>query len=155
MDIRMQPIGVIRSPFARKEDCPIQGVCLQDAPGEVEVFAEHAAGLQDIEGFSHLFLIYHFDRAGEIEYVRKTFLDDAAHGIYASRHPCRPNGIGMSLVRLTARRGNVLKVAGIDVLDGTPLLDVKPYVPKFDRADDATGGWTDRVNNRPKPPGRE
>lgn len=155
MDIVMHPIGVIRSPFATKDQCPIQGVTFQDAEGRVEVLAEHAEGLKDIEGFSHLFLIYHLDRAGEVQYVRKTFLDDAAHGIYASRHPCRPNSIGMSVVRLASREGSVLHIVGVDVLDNTPLLDIKPYVPKFDLVAEATGGWTEGVANRPKPAGRE
>ncbi|THB63879.1 MAG: tRNA (N6-threonylcarbamoyladenosine(37)-N6)-methyltransferase TrmO [Desulfovibrio sp.] len=155
MDIRMQPIGVIHSPFATKDECPIQGVYSPESRGRVEVFSEHEAGLQDIETFSHIYLLYLFDRAGKIEYVRKKLLDDAAHGIYASRHPCRPNSIGMSIVELKARQGNILVVDGIDVLDQTPLLDIKPYIPRHDHMNSACEGWIANVEFRPKPPGRE
>jgi tRNA-Thr(GGU) m(6)t(6)A37 methyltransferase TsaA len=88
--------------------------------------------LKGIETFSHIYLLYLFDRANAIILVRPTFLDDSTHGIYASRHPCRPNGIGMSIVKLIRRDGNVLIVEGADMLDETPLLDIKPYIPKFD-----------------------
>jgi tRNA-Thr(GGU) m(6)t(6)A37 methyltransferase TsaA len=111
--------------------------------------------LKDIEGFSHIYLFYFFDRAGRVELIRPTFLDDEPHGIFATRHPCRPNGIGMSIVRLLGRRKNVLTVEGIDVLDNTPLLDIKPYVPKFDAIAEASEGWTSGKNWRPKPGGRE
>ncbi|MCU0580605.1 MAG: TrmO family methyltransferase [Desulfobacterota bacterium] len=96
MNTALVPIGVIHSPFQDKEACPIQPVFAAEAEGRVEVFEEFAAGLQDVETFSHLYLLYLFDRSGEIKMVRPTFLDDAPHGIYASRHPCRPNGIGLS-----------------------------------------------------------
>jgi tRNA-Thr(GGU) m(6)t(6)A37 methyltransferase TsaA len=121
----------------------------------VEVFEKYAPGLKDIETFSHLYLFYRFDRAGEMELIRPTFLDDEPHGIFASRHPCRPNGIGISIVRLKSRDNNVLTVEGIDVLNDTPLLDIKPYVPQFDRIETATGGWTAGKEWRPKPEGRE
>jgi tRNA-Thr(GGU) m(6)t(6)A37 methyltransferase TsaA len=106
----------------------------------VEVFLQFAAGLKDIETFSHVFLLYAFDRAGEVELVRPTFLDDIPHGVFSSRHPCRPNGIGLSVVRLLERQDNVLVVSGIDVLDGTPLLDIKPYLPKYDAVESASMG---------------
>ncbi len=149
------PIGVIHTPFASKDECPIQSAYADDAEGRVEVFELFAAGLTDVEAFSHLFLLYLFDRAGEVQLVRSTFLDDETHGIYASRHPSRPNGIGLSVVRLLGRDENVLVVAGIDVLDGTPLLDIKPYIPRFDCVADASEGWLTTKSWRPKPPGRE
>jgi len=149
------PVGIIRSPFATKDEAPIQGAFVPDAVGQVELFPEYAAGLKDIEGFSHLFLLYRFDRAGEVALARPTFLDDEPHGIFAARHPCRPNGIGLTVVRLLGRYGNILTVAGIDTLDGTPLIDIKPYIPRFDAHPDAASGWFAGKEPRPKPPGRE
>jgi len=111
--------------------------------------------LKDIDTFSHIILLYLFDRAGEIKLVRPTFLDDEAHGVFASRHPCRPNSLGISVVRLLRRVENILEVEGIDVLDGTPLIDIKPYIPRFDCVPEANEGWVARKQWRPKPPGRE
>jgi tRNA (adenine37-N6)-methyltransferase len=151
----MKPIGIIHTQFKTKEECPIQPVFAAGSIGQLEVFKEYEQGLKDIEGFSHLFLIYQFDRSGEIKLVRPTFLDDEPHGIYASRHPCRPNCIGLSIVMLVKREGNILTIEGADMLDGTPLLDIKPYIPKFDSIPDASEGWTAGKGWRPKPGGRE
>jgi len=153
--MEINPIGIIYSPHKTKEQCPIQSAYSMEAEGRVEVYKEYTAGLKDIEMFSHIYLLYLFDRSGEIELVRQTFLDDEPHGIYASRHPCRPNGIGMSIVRLLKREGNDLIVNDLDVLDRTPLLDIKPYVPKFDIIDSASNGWMAERQWRPKPHGRE
>ena len=153
--MEVNPIGVIHSPFAAKEECPIQPAYASEAEGRVEVFAEFAAGLKDVETFSHIYLLYAFDRAGDVELVRPTFLDDTPRGVFASRHPCRPNGIGLSIVRLLERRGNVLIVSGIDVLDETPLLDIKPYMPMYDVVESASNGWADDLPWRPKPGARE
>ena len=154
-EFTLRSVGIIRSPFASKVDAPIQGAFVPDAVGQVELSPEYAAGLKDIEGFSHLILLYCFDRAGEVELVRPTFLDDEPHGIFATRHPCRPNGIGLTIVRLLGRAENILTVTGIDVLDGTPLIDIKPYVPRFDAHPEATSGWFAGKEARPKPVGRE
>ena len=151
----MKPIGVIRTPFTEKEGAPIQGSFHPEITGTVEVLAEYIEGLKDIELFSHIFLFYYFDKAGEIRLVRPTFLDDEPHGVFASRHPCRPNGLGMTIVRLVKREGAVLTVSGIDVLDKTPLIDIKPYVPKFDSYPDASEGWIAGKENRSKPTNRE
>ena len=151
----VRPIGVIHTPFVAKEEAPIQGAFVPDTVGRVILLPEYAAGLKDIEGFSHLFLLYHFDRAGKVELVRPTFLDDEPHGIFAARHPCRPNGIGMTVVRLLGREGNILAVAGVDMLDGTPLLDIKPYIPRFDAHPEAVPGWFADREPRTKPAGRE
>ena len=149
------PIGLITSPFDTKESCPIQPKAADGAVGTVTLFAPYADGLKDIEGFSHIYLIYLLDRAGEVTFVRSTFLDDTPHGIYASRHPCRPNSLGLSVVRLIERENAVLTVEGIDVLNDTPLVDIKPYLPMFDLFPDATNGWVEGKAFRPKPSGRE
>jgi tRNA-Thr(GGU) m(6)t(6)A37 methyltransferase TsaA len=153
--VTLTPIGIIYSLYNTKESCPIQGRYAEDGKGRVEVFPDYAAGLQDIEGFSHIYLLYQFDRSGSIELVRPPFLDDEPHGIFACRHPCRPNGLGISIVRLLQRKGNILEVEGIDVLNETPLLDIKPYVPRFDCFPEANEGWVADKQWRPKPPGRE
>jgi len=155
MKITIQAIGIIHTDHKTKEEAPIQGTFHPDAVGTVEIFPEYAEGLLDIELFSHLYLIYRFDRAEPGELVRHPFLDDSPHGIFATRHPCRPNGIGITVVRLMERSGNSLVVNGIDVLDGTPLLDIKPYVPRFDCRPEATEGWFAGKERRDKPPGRE
>jgi tRNA-Thr(GGU) m(6)t(6)A37 methyltransferase TsaA len=151
----IEPIGIIYTPFDKKDECPIQPLYATDAIGRVEVFNKYTEGLKDIESFSHIYLLYHFDKAGEIKLIRPTFLDDESHGIFATRHPCRPNGIGMSIVKLKQRENNILIVEGIDVLNMTPLLDIKPYLSRFDRIEAATDGWTANKQWRPKPEGRE
>ena len=155
MEFQVSSIGVIHTSHASKEEAPIQGAFHPDAAGTVELFPEFVAGLKDIGLFSHIILIYHFDRAGQVELIRKPFLDDVPHGIFATRHPCRPNGIGISIVQLLAHEENLLKVSGIDVLDGTPLLDIKPYVPRFDCYPEASEGWFAGKEKREKPQGRE
>ena len=136
----MRAIGVIRTPFAETQGMPIQPPFSQ-AAGRVEVFTEYAAGLQDLEGFSHVILIYALHRSEGYALRVKPFLDDVARGLFATRYPGRPNPIGLSTVRLLSHRDDVLEVEGIDVLDGTPLLDIKPYVPDFDSHPDACAGW--------------
>ncbi|UFS71511.1 tRNA (N6-threonylcarbamoyladenosine(37)-N6)-methyltransferase TrmO [Geomonas sp. RF6] len=153
--MEFEPIGVIHTPFQTKEECPMQPMYALGAVGKVEVFEPYASGLRDVELFSHVYLLYHFDRSGEVKMFRPPFLDDLPHGVFATRHPCRPNGIGMSIVQVLKRENNVVEVAGIDVLDGTPLLDIKPYMPRFDKIDDASEGWLSEKPPRPKPAGRE
>jgi tRNA-Thr(GGU) m(6)t(6)A37 methyltransferase TsaA len=142
MPFVMQPIGVIRTPFVEGDEIPIQPAFSQ-ATGQVEVHPEYAEGLQDIEGFSHIILLYALHRSSGYALRVKPFLDHRLRGVFATRHPRRPNPIGLSVVRLLARRGSTLEVEGIDVLDGTPLLDIKPYVPDFDLKTDARAGWYD------------
>ena len=155
MSIKIKPIGVIHSPYSTKEATPIQGCFCPEGRGTVEVFSKYEEGLKDIETFSHIILLYQFDRAGEIELVRPTFLDDEPHGVFSSRHPCRPNSIGLTIVKLLSRKNNILEVSGVDVLDGTPLIDIKPYVLRFDCHPEASEGWVSGKKNRPKPTGRE
>ena len=136
----MHPIGIIRSPFTEKERTPIQASRSQ-AIGLVEVFSEFADGLKDIEDLSHIYLLYAFHESSGYTLHVKPFLDDREHGIFATRYPRRPNPIGISIVRLVARQRNILTVEGVDMLDGTPLLDIKPYVPDFDLRTEVHAGW--------------
>lgn len=140
MEFTMKPIGVIHSPFDDKSQTPIQPTRSR-AVGKVEVFPEFSVGLQDMEGFSHIFLLYVFHRSVGYSLQVKPFLDDKLRGLFSTRHPCRPNPIGLSIVRLMARRDNILEIEGVDVWDGTPLLDIKPYVPDFDVRTDVKNGW--------------
>ncbi len=155
MEYKINSIGIIHSPYQMQKDCPVQGAACPEGQGHVEVFPEYAQALESIELFLHLYLFYIFDRAGEIKLSRPTFLDDAPHGVFASRHPCRPNSLGMSIVKLEKRDGYVLKISEIDVLDNTPLIDIKPYIPKFDYRENAGNGWVEQKGFRNKPAGRE
>jgi tRNA-Thr(GGU) m(6)t(6)A37 methyltransferase TsaA len=140
------PIGIIHSEHHLPEKPPIQPVYARGCPGRAEIFAEFAEGLRDLDGFSHLYLIYHFHQAGTARLVVKPFLQDVDRGVFATRAPCRPNAIGLSVVELVSRAGNVLYFDGADILDGTPLLDIKPYTAKFDIFKTARNGWQDEVD---------
>lgn len=146
--VEFVPIGIIHSEHVKREETPIQPVYAARCPGRVVLYPEYAEGLRDIEGFSHIFLIYHFHRSGPFSLVVKPFLDDTHRGLFATRHPCRPNGIGLSIVRLIRRDGATLYIEDVDILDGTPLLDIKPLLPGCDIPRDVRGGWTDRLDPR-------
>jgi len=136
-----RPIGLIRSPFTRKDQTPIQPYRSQ-AAGQVMLLPDYEGGLEGLEDFSHVILLYFFHNAEPgYDLVVTPYLDSEPHGLFATRYPRRPNPIGLSVVRLVRREGHVLHVDGIDVLDGTPLLDIKPYVPPFDAFPEATMGW--------------
>lgn len=155
MKYEITQIGLIRSPYKTKSECPIQGAAAPEGIGRIEIFPQFSQGLKSIERFSHLFLIFVFDRAGDTILTGKPFLDDEERGVFAMRHPRRPNSLGLSVVRLVERRGSELVVAEIDVLDGTPLIDIKPYVPRFDARECAGSGWLADKEFREKPPNRE
>jgi len=144
--VTYRPIGVIRTDHDAAEKTPIQPVYATGCTGRVEVFPEFAEGLRDLDGFSHVYLIYHFHRVGPPKLIVKPFMEDVERGVFATRAPCRPNAIGMSVVRLMGRVGNDLVVEGADMLDGTPLLDIKPYTARFDRIDTTRNGWQDGVD---------
>ena len=141
IDIHYRPIGVIHSPFRTPQDMPVQPSGAKAARGMVEVFAHYQAGLADLDGFSHIYLLYHFHRAKPFTPQVVPFLDSQPRGLFATRSPARPNPIGISIVRLMGRKGADLEVEHLDVLDGTPLLDLKPYVPAFDAYPAARAGW--------------
>lgn len=140
MEILLTPIGLIHTPFRTPSETPIQASRSNDE-GWVEVFPEFVPGLQDIEAFSHLYLLYQLHRASEVRLLVEPFLDDRQHGIFATRHPFRPNHIGISIVRLVSRQDHILKISGVDMFDGSPLLDIKPYFPEFDDRRGARAGW--------------
>lgn len=144
--ITYRSIGVIRSEHTVAEQTPIQPVYAADCLGRVEVIPEFTEGLRDLDGFSHIYLIYHFHRSGPARLLVKPFLQDVERGVFATRAPRRPNAIGLSVVELLRREGSVLHVAGVDVLDGTPLLDLKPYVGRFDCLSTTRNGWQDDVD---------
>ena len=140
------PIGVIHSLHRVAEKTPIQPICAEGCAGTAEIFPEFAEGLLDLEGFSHIYLIYHFHRADAARMIVQPFLQDVEHGIFSTRMPCRPNPIGLSIVELVRRESNVLHLDGVDVLDGTPLLDIKPYTTRFDCLTTKRNGWQDQVD---------
>jgi len=134
-------IGVIHSPFTHLQDMPIQPVGARTVEGEVVVEERFAPGLKDLDGFSHIYLIYCFHEARRTELEVVPFMDSAVHGVFATRSPLRPAHLGLSVVELLAVDGNRLRVRGLDILDGTPLIDIKPFIPQFDNRLEATSGW--------------
>lgn len=141
--IALRPIGVIRSPFTEPRGAPIQPAFAGDTRGEVVLDEEFQEALADIEGFERIWLVCWLHRAGPFAPVVVPYRDTIAHGVLATRAPARPNPIGLSAVRLLGREGRILHVAGIDMLDGTPLLDLKPYVPAYDAHESSRAGWLD------------
>jgi len=148
MRISYCPIGVIHSPFNSIEDMPIQPTAAVGLCGTVEVFAEYVDGLKDLDGFSHLILLYHFHRAGKVRLTVTPFLDTEPRGLFATRAPSRPNPIGLSVVSLLSIEGNILRIENVDIVDGTPLLDIKPYVPEFDQYEGVRPGWLASARKR-------
>jgi tRNA-Thr(GGU) m(6)t(6)A37 methyltransferase TsaA len=144
--ITYRPIGTIHSGHTDPEATPIQPAYARGERGRVEVLPRYADGLRDLDGFSHLYLIYHLHEADRPQLLVRPFLQDLERGVFATRAPCRPNPIGISIVRLLRRRGNILEVEDLDVLDGTPLLDIKPYAARFDRIDASQDGWHSQVD---------
>jgi len=145
MEISYRPIGMIRSHYTKKTGVPIQGILSEKSFGLVEVFHEFKEGLKDIEGFSHLILIYHMHQVEGMDLVCQPFLQDKEHGVFAVRSPRRPNPIGFSVVRLESRDGRTLHISEVDIMDQTPLLDIKPWVSHFDTRRDTRCGWFEEV----------
>ena len=145
--VSYQPIGIVHTPFKEQAVTPIQGVFSPDSTGEVEIFPQYVAGLKDISGFSYIILIYHFHLSRGFSLVKRPFLDNEDKGIFSIRHYERPNPIGISVVRLDRVEGNRLTIGGIDIVDGTPLLDIKPYVHDFDARQTDKNGWYENAAN--------
>ena len=143
-EILIRPIGVIHSPFTDRADMPIQPCGARDTAGRVVLDTALAPGLRDLEGFSHIYLLYHFHMSQGFDLTVVPFMEPAERGLFSTRAPRRPNQIGMSVVRLQRIEGNVLNILGVDVLDGTPLVDIKPYFRTFDAFPEAVSGWAEK-----------
>jgi tRNA-Thr(GGU) m(6)t(6)A37 methyltransferase TsaA len=141
VNVEFRPIGIIHSPYQKLTAMPIQPTSKKAKPATVEVFPMFAKGLKDLDGFSHVYLIYFLHKSGKQRLLVRPFLDTHLRGVFATRAPVRPNPIGLSLVRVTKFHGNTFEVAALDALDGTPLLDIKPYIPDFENPRRVRLGW--------------
>jgi len=139
-----QPIGRVRSPHKEPKGTPIQPTAAEGVEGEIEILPEYVEGLTDLDGFSHLILLYHFHLMKKVTLTATPFMEDKEHGIFAIRAPSRPNPIGLSIVRLLRVEGNILYITDVDIVDNTPLLDIKPYVPDFDKREGVQFGWLEK-----------
>jgi len=152
MKIEFKPIGIIHSPFTQPEGMPIQPSGATGVKGTVEIFEEYREGLKDLSGFSHIILLYHFHRSKGFNLTAVPFMDTQPRGLFATRAPKRPNPIGFSIVKLNTIENEVLYIENVDILEGTPLLDIKPYVPEFDQQINVQTGWlekmAEKVSNR-------
>ncbi len=142
--IVFKPIGTIHSPFKETKGTPIQPEGARGVKGRVEIFEEYAEGLKGLEGFSHIILLYYFHLSKKSPLLVKPYMDNNLHGVFATRAPSRPNGIGLSIVKLEKVEGNILFIEDVDIVDGTPLLDIKPYVPQFDIREVKSIGWLEK-----------
>ncbi|MBU1163682.1 MAG: tRNA (N6-threonylcarbamoyladenosine(37)-N6)-methyltransferase TrmO [Proteobacteria bacterium] len=150
MEITYQPIGIIHSPFKTIKGMPIQPSGAESIKGKVEIYQEFIEGLKDLDGFSHIILIYHFHKVAESKLTVIPFLDSKPHGVFSTRAPLRPNHIGLSIVKLLKIENNSLHIENVDILDGTPLLDIKPYVPEFDSCKVTSVGWLEKAKEQVK-----
>ncbi|MGD9073780.1 MAG: tRNA (N6-threonylcarbamoyladenosine(37)-N6)-methyltransferase TrmO [Desulfobacteraceae bacterium] len=141
IEFTFRAIGVLRTPYRSKSGVPIQGIFDPESKGRAEIFEQYVSGLKDIEGFSHLILLYVFHQSDGYDLICKPYMENQLHGVFSIRAPKRPNPIGFSVVRLVRREGSVLYLAEVDMLDETPLLDIKPFVPKFDHRENVRVGW--------------
>lgn len=145
MKIEFTPIGIIHSPFMELEGMPIQPTGAAGIKGTVEVFEDYRRGLKDLDGFSHIILLYYFHRSHGFKLRVVPFMDPEPRGLFATRAPKRPNPIGVSVVQLNKIENGVLHIQAVDILEGTPLLDIKPYVPEFDAQVKARAGWLEKT----------
>ena len=147
-NISVKPLGVIHSSYSTPEDMPIQSYNASNIEGTIEIFPEYSLGLQDLDHFSYIIVIYHFHKMKQEKLIVKPFLDIIKRGVFSTRAPIRPNHIGLSIVKLLEIKDTILYVQGLDIIDGTPLLDIKPYIPKFDTIQEGIGeikiGWLEK-----------
>jgi tRNA (adenine37-N6)-methyltransferase len=147
--IIINPIGIIHTPHSDVKNMPIQPVAAEGICGYIELLPEYAAGLKDIEGFSHLTLLYHFHKISGYELEVMPFMDTVMHGIFSTKAPKRPNAIGLSTVKLLRVKGNIIHIEQVDMLDGTPLIDIKPFYPRYDNRENVEIGWLEKNKNLP------
>ncbi|MFM2292508.1 MAG: hypothetical protein RIS29_2321 [Bacteroidota bacterium] len=145
----INPIGIIRTPHTDVKNMPIQPIAAEGICGTIEVFPEFAAGLKDIEGFSHITLLYRFHQIKGYELEVVPFMDTEKHGIFSTKAPKRPNAIGLSTVKLIKVEGNILHIEQVDMLDGTPLIDIKPFYPRYDNRENVSIGWLEKNRDLP------
>ncbi len=150
MTLNIKTIGTIETSFVDLEGMPIQPSGAEEVTGTITLYKEYEEGLQDIEGFSHIILLYYFHKSKGYSLRVKPFLDDQKKGLFSTRAPRRPNPIGISIVQLLKREANTLIIKGIDVLNGTPLIDIKPYVPGFDAKNATSIGWLENKQEEAK-----
>lgn len=150
MNINFSPIGFVRLPFKQIKGMPVQPTGAIGVPGSIEIDPRFEEGLRDLDGFSHIFILYHLHRTSGFSLLVKPFLDNQLHGVFATRVPKRPNAIGLSIVKLNEVEGHTVHVENIDILDGTPVLDIKPYVATFDKWDADRFGWFTENANKAK-----
>jgi len=148
--MQLTPIGIMHTPFKELTDMPIQPSGAKGVKGRIELRPEFSAGLQDLAGFSHIYVLYHFHQTTEARMTVTPFLDKQPRGLFATRAPTRPNPIGLSVLALESIDGNTLEVTNVDMLDGTPLLDIKPYVPEFDQPEEVRTGWLQNARGNSK-----
>jgi len=147
--IIINPIGIIHTPHKDVKNMPIQPIAAEGIYGTIELLSEFVDGLKDIEGFSHLTLIYQFHKIDGYKLRAIPFMDTEEHGIFASKAPKRPNAIGISTVKLIKVEGNILHIEQVDMLDGTPLIDIKPFYPRYDNRFDVKIGWLEKSKDMP------
>ena len=140
-EITIRPIGIIHSSYTAASGTPVQGLYAPEATGSVEIYAPYHEALRDLEGFDRIWLLYYFDRASADALIVTPYLDAEQRGVYATRSPARPNHIGFSCVRLLSVEDKTLHISEVDILDGTPLIDIKPCVPAFDHRPVERQGW--------------
>lgn len=147
--ITIHPIGIIHTPFNDIKNMPIQPLAAENTHGYIELLPEYIAGLKDLQGFSHITLIYHFHKVEGAELRVIPFMDTEAHGIFATKSPKRPNAIGLSTVKLLSIVENIIHIEEVDMLNGTPLLDIKPFFPRYDNRDTEQIGWLEKNKDLP------
>lgn len=150
MEMKFKAIGIIHSPYKTVENMPVQTSASKNVEAEIEIFDQYKEGLSDLDGFSHIYVIFFLNMVGEPKLKVIPFLDTVERGIFATRSPARPNAVGLSLAELVSVKGNRIIIRGVDMLDGSPVIDIKPYVPDFEICDNVKKGWFEGKTHKVK-----